>query len=158
MSHLELRIFLADVPLFTEVYKEFVQATGSSLSIRFICESLRHDTKENVLQAMINTVNALQNNSWIVGYDLVDEEDACCPLYHFRDEFVAIHNYSIANKLKPLPFFFHCAETDNVTHASSNLFDALILGSKRLGHALVKRKKEKGKEKDLSWLFSKPRD
>lgn len=46
MTHLEMRVFLSDVPMLTDAYEQFVRQSGSSLTIRFISESLRHDTKE----------------------------------------------------------------------------------------------------------------
>ncbi len=94
---------------------------------------------------MMATLALMQTNPAVVGFDLVDEEDAGFTLHHYASDFVAIRNYAIGKGLAPLPFYFHCAETDNVTHASSNAFDAILLNSKRLGHALGLR--------DHPWLM-----
>ncbi len=96
VTHLELRVFLADVPMFTRVFNEFVEKTNSTLTIRFISESLRHDSNDAVLQAMKNTLVAMQNDSAIVGFDLVDEEDGCCSLRTFEEQFMAVRNFSLS--------------------------------------------------------------
>ena len=45
---------------------------------------------------MKNTLVAMQNDSAIVGFDLVDEEDGCCSLRTFEEQFMAVRNFSLS--------------------------------------------------------------
>lgn len=70
----------------------------------------------------------------IAGYDLVGHEDPGPPLaelmpilFHFRK--------LCAQERVNIPFFFHAGETaTSGSEVDQNLFDALLLGSRRLGH------------------------
>lgn len=139
VHHLELRI-----PLNIELINNITYILGkynslkqSSLTIRYIIEHTRGSaTSNDVYPTMQKTLQVMQNNSLITGFDLVGEEDMGLTLHDYAPEFVKIRNYAHFNNFTYLPFVFHCAETDNVTHASSNTFDAILLNSIRLGHAL----------------------
>lgn len=71
----------------------------------------------------------------ISGFDLVGQEDAGRPLadltpllFWFRKQ--------CASAGVTIPFFFHAGETLGTgTEADLNLFDAILLGTRRLGHA-----------------------
>ncbi|HEX2953961.1 MAG TPA: adenosine kinase, partial [Bacillota bacterium] len=67
----------------------------------------------------------------IAGFDLVGEEDQGYPLIHFLPDFLRVgeleEKYGI-----DLPFYFHSGESDWAD--LSNLYDAVLLGSKRIGH------------------------
>lgn len=63
----------------------------------------------------------------IVGFDLVNEEDYNPPL---KDFLALLFEESRTNG--PLPLIFHAGES--VDLANENLYDAILLGSKRLGH------------------------
>lgn len=70
----------------------------------------------------------------IAGFDLVGQEDLGAPLadllpilLHFRK--------MCAQSGVNIPFFFHAGETVGTgNEADQNLFDAILLGSRRLGH------------------------
>ena len=62
----------------------------------------------------------------IVGFDLVNEEDATKPISTFLE--LLFKN----EKDAPLPYFFHAGES--VNSANENLYDAILLGTKRIGH------------------------
>jgi adenosine deaminase CECR1 len=74
----------------------------------------------------------------IVGFDLVSEEEPriqpAHPLLGFVDQFLKINSAARKQGIS-LPYFFHAGET-NWT-ANENLFDALLLGSRRIGHGLA---------------------
>jgi adenosine deaminase-related growth factor len=139
IQHLELRIPL-NVDLIDQVsymLNQYNEKTGSNLTVRYIIEHTRNKASSNdVYPTMQKALWLMQNNSWVVGFDLVGEEDMGLTLHDYAPDFIKIRNYAISNGLPPLPFVFHCAETDNVTHSSSNTFDAILLDSIRLGHAL----------------------
>lgn len=74
---------------------------------------------------------------YIAGFDLVGEEAKGHPLKHFVPEFLAFRKRCIAEGLD-IPFLFHCGETLDVgTDVDGNLYDALLLGAKRIGHGFA---------------------
>jgi adenosine deaminase CECR1 len=62
----------------------------------------------------------------IVGFDMVNEEDFCPPL----KEFLGMMFDEARNG--PLPLIFHAGES--VDASNENLYDAILLGTKRIGH------------------------
>ncbi|KAM7224062.1 CECR1-like protein [Rhypophila decipiens] len=74
---------------------------------------------------------------WIAGFDLVGEESKGRPLKDFVPEFLQFKQ-DCAEKGKDIPFLFHCGETLSIGgETDGNLFDALLLGSKRIGHGFA---------------------
>ena len=73
----------------------------------------------------------------VAGFDLVAHEDSLKPLIHYygplakfveRQKELGIH----------IPFIFHAGETlGDGTDADLNLYDAILLGTKRIGHGCV---------------------
>ncbi len=72
----------------------------------------------------------------MLGYDLVGEEDRFHRLRDYVADFVAVAQFAAAKQWAPLRYYLHAGETDNATRADSNLYDAMVLGARRLGHAL----------------------
>lgn len=65
--------------------------------------------------------------NFVIGFDLVGQEDKGEPLIKFADQ---LNNVNLNIK-----FFFHAGETNwNGISTDSNLFDALLLNTKRIGH------------------------
>ncbi|KAF9881922.1 adenosine/AMP deaminase [Colletotrichum karsti] len=120
---------------------------------RVIWSDYRGRPKDKILQSMQSALLRKQNpviGELFSGYDLVGQEDistleSWVPLlYAFQEE--------AKNKNVTMPFFFHAGETvgdGNTT--DSNLFDAIELGTRRIGHGfslykhpkLVREVKEK---------------
>ncbi|KAL7904519.1 hypothetical protein GGI35DRAFT_463087 [Trichoderma velutinum] len=78
---------------------------------------------------------------WIAGFDLLGEEAKGRPLKDFVPQLLQFQENCKTAGVE-IPFLFHCGETlDEGTETDGNLIDALLLGSKRIGHgfALVKR-------------------
>lgn len=68
------------------------------------------------------------------GFDLVGHEEMGNELRHFVPEFLAFRKKCKAQNLD-IPFLFHCGETLEVgDRVDGNLFDAVLLNSKRIGH------------------------
>lgn len=71
----------------------------------------------------------------ISGYDLVGPEDAGHPLDRFIPELFWFSKECAEAKVI-VPFFFHAGETlGDGTSTDANLFDAVLLGTRRIGHA-----------------------
>ncbi|PWW76862.1 Metallo-dependent hydrolase [Tuber magnatum] len=70
----------------------------------------------------------------ICGFDMVGCEDRGNPIRHYLNELLEFRRTCDAANLD-IPFLFHAGET--LRHGEStdeNLFDAILLGSKRIGH------------------------
>lgn len=70
----------------------------------------------------------------ISGYDLVGQEDAGRPLKDVLPELFWFRKQCAQEKIE-MPFFFHAGETlGDGTDVDENLFDAILLGTRRIGH------------------------
>ncbi|RDA84554.1 hypothetical protein CP532_3760 [Ophiocordyceps camponoti-leonardi (nom. inval.)] len=68
------------------------------------------------------------------GYDLVSQEDRGRSLADMTPELLWFQNEAAALNVS-VPFFFHAGETlGDGNSTDSNLFDALLLGTRRIGH------------------------
>ncbi|KAG2077911.1 Metallo-dependent hydrolase [Suillus decipiens] len=70
----------------------------------------------------------------IAGFDLVGHEDGaeCKPLIYYAEPLLRF-----AEQHPDIPFIFHAGETlGDGTAADMNLYDAILLGTKRIGHGL----------------------
>lgn len=82
---------------------------------------------------MINAIIEGQKHSdLIAGFDLVNEEDFSPPIFSFISQILEGKRKDTKNGL---PCFFHCGETHDKTN--ENLVDAILLGTKRIGHGLA---------------------
>lgn len=71
---------------------------------------------------------------FLVGFDMVSQEDAGHPLIYFLGALLSFRAEADKRGLD-IPFMFHAGETlDDGGEVDSNLYDALLLGSKRIGH------------------------
>lgn len=71
------------------------------------------------------------------GFDLVGNENTLKPLIYYAE---ALLRFRERQKLAgvDIPFIFHAGETlGDGTEADMNLYDAILLGTKRIGHGLV---------------------
>jgi len=71
----------------------------------------------------------------IAGYDLVGQEDLGRPLVDLTPELFYFKK-TCAEEGVNIPFFFHAGETlGDGDETDENLFDAIVFGTRRLGHA-----------------------
>ncbi|GIZ42204.1 hypothetical protein CKM354_000548200 [Cercospora kikuchii] len=76
----------------------------------------------------------------ILGYDLVGQEDAGRPLQDLLPELFWFKK-RCAEEGVDIPFFFHAGETlGDGDEVDENLFDAVILGTRRIGHGVSLQK------------------
>lgn len=70
----------------------------------------------------------------IAGYDLVGQEDLGRPLSDLIPELFWFKKKCLEGQVD-IPFFFHAGETlGDGTETDENLFDAILLGTRRIGH------------------------
>jgi adenosine deaminase CECR1 len=71
------------------------------------------------------------------GYDLVGDENALKPLIDYVDPLLRFRQ-RVTDLGLDIPFIFHAGETlGDGTKADNNLYDAILLGTKRIGHGYV---------------------
>ncbi|CAE7137633.1 unnamed protein product [Rhizoctonia solani] len=125
---------------------EFIGAKVIYTTLRFI------DNQE--LLWYLNDCMALKKEfpDLIAGFDLVAQEDTNNPLIYYIESLLWFQEETKKRGLD-IPFIFHAGETlDDGGAADSNLYDALLLGTKRIGHGfslakhplLMKMCKERG--------------
>ncbi|TFK76212.1 adenosine deaminase-like growth [Pluteus cervinus] len=79
----------------------------------------------------------------IAGFDLVGNENSLYPLTYYLEQLLRFKE-RVQKEGIDLPFIFHAGETlGDGTEADQNLYDAILLGTKRIGHgfSLVKHPK-----------------
>jgi adenosine deaminase CECR1 len=83
---------------------------------------------------LVTMLRPITNFNTCAGFDLQGQEDAGFPLRHWLPELLAMRAKCDELKLD-LPFIFHAGETlDHGGDTDSNLYDAILLRTKRIGH------------------------
>ena len=105
---------------------------------RFIWTTLRaHDPRQIVANMKLCIAAKQAFPALIAGFDLVGQEDAGRPLVDMTPELFWFRK-RCAEAGVEVPFFFHAGECLGDGDATdANLFDALLLGTRRLGHAFA---------------------
>ncbi|KAF2458186.1 hypothetical protein BDY21DRAFT_284404 [Lineolata rhizophorae] len=103
---------------------------------RMIWTTMRAADTEYIIKHMRQCITLKQSHpSLICGYDLVGQEDLGRPLADLLPELLWFRK-ACADAGVELPLFLHAGEClGDGDGADSNLFDALLLGTRRLGHA-----------------------
>ncbi|MFA8300372.1 MAG: hypothetical protein ACEPOV_09440 [Hyphomicrobiales bacterium] len=147
IQHVEIRATLFDllqdingnpyapdkmIELMEQALEEARRDFDKDLTIKLIYSGIRQFDKETVRKDL-QTAYRLKKEypTMITGYDLVGEEDGGYCTRFYLDEFIDFKN-SIKDKENQLPFFFHNGESS--WNHNDNLFDAILLNSKRIGH------------------------
>ncbi|TKX22906.1 adenine deaminase-like protein [Elsinoe australis] len=102
---------------------------------RMIWTEIRHFDGKTVVEGMKECIAIKQKHpDLIAGYDLVGQEDLGRPLKDFTPELFWFKK-ACAEAGVEIPFFFHAGETlGDGDIVDENLFDAVLLGTRRIGH------------------------
>ncbi|KAI4136090.1 MAG: hypothetical protein LQ347_000080 [Umbilicaria vellea] len=102
---------------------------------RFIWTTLRSFGKRNIIGSMKDCISAKQAHpDLIAGFDLVGQEDMGRPLADLTPELFWFRKRCVEERLE-IPFFFHAGEClGDGDETDENLFDAILLGTRRIGH------------------------
>ena len=103
--------------------------------LRMIWASMRGLPTENLLDDMNKCIAIkLKFPHLIAGYDLVGPEDLGRPLKDLIPELAWFREQCEINGVN-IPFFFHAGETLSTGgETDHNLFDAILMGTRRIGH------------------------
>ncbi|PNS17314.1 hypothetical protein CAC42_6997 [Sphaceloma murrayae] len=102
---------------------------------RMIWTDLRILDSKSIVEGMKDCIAMKQKHpDLIAGYDLVGQEDLGRPLREFIPELFWFKK-ACAEAGVEIPFFFHAGETlGDGDSVDQNLFDAILLGTRRIGH------------------------
>lgn len=102
---------------------------------RMIWTTLRVFNKRQIVESMKQCIEVKKAYpDMIAGFDLVGQEDLGRPLQDLTPELFWFRKRCVEEGLE-IPFFFHCGETlGDGNETDENLFDALLLGTRRIGH------------------------
>ncbi|XP_013144576.1 PREDICTED: adenosine deaminase CECR1-like [Papilio polytes] len=115
--------------LYREVAERFKRDHPDFVGVKLIVTRHRLKTDEEIRKT-INMARQVKQElpSFFAGFDLVGQEDLGRPLSDILP--------FLAEAKNDLQYYFHGGETNWYgTSADENLFDAVLLGSKRIGHA-----------------------
>lgn len=125
-----LRVFDEEVKKFkaSEEGKDF-------WGCRFIWTTLRWKGKKDVIEHMKECIEMKKKYPHIIaGYDLVGQEDSGRSLVDLTPELFWFKKRCVENGVD-IPFFFHAGEClGDGDETDQNLFDAILLGTRRIGH------------------------
>ncbi|KAJ3090086.1 cat eye syndrome chromosome region, candidate 1 [Quaeritorhiza haematococci] len=98
---------------------------------RMIYAVVRFDSKEALTKQLEHAIRVREMfPNTIAGFDLVGFEEPGFTLMHYLEPLLA--------NVNKIPYFFHAGETAHVdTAVDHNLYDAVLLGARRLGHAFT---------------------
>lgn len=122
------------------ILHQFNANSATKLSVRWINTARRNCSQECVWQTLVNTVmmrNDPEVRKYIIGFDLVGEEDRYHSLAYYLDDFFRIQQYTQSNGYPNLPFYFHAGETFWNRKSHDNLYEAILLNTSRIGHGLA---------------------
>lgn len=114
-----------------EVYQK-AKKLDPDFTLKLICANLRFMGKEHIWKDMLRAAQIhKQDPDLIKGYDLVAEEDNGNPTLFHIEEYLKL-NQIIEQQDLDFGLYLHDGESSWM-HVS-NLYDAVLLGSKRIGH------------------------
>ena len=124
------RMFKEEVERFkaTEEGQDFYGA-------RIIWTTLRRFDDEEIIDSMKHCIMAKQTFPDVIcGFDLVGQEDQGRPLVEMTPILFWFRKRCVEEGLE-IPFFFHAGEClGDGDETDNNLFDAILLGTRRIGH------------------------
>ncbi|XP_064606619.1 adenosine deaminase AGSA-like [Liolophura sinensis] len=127
--------FLYLLEMYRNVSEEFKRDNPTSSGAKVIITGIRN-FNNSVIRTLIKQVTQFRQRfpDFIVGFDLVSQEDRGKPLLYYLDELIAPN----AHDPSTLPYIFHAGETVwQGTVVDENIIDAILLGTKRLGHGFA---------------------
>lgn len=125
------------VEVYVEALEEFRAENPGFIGSKFVYAPTRKVDDATFAEYMRIVVDLkAKYPNFVVGFDIVSQEDAGRPLIDFAEPLLNLPN--------DISFYFHAGETNwNGMSTDENLIDAVLLGTKRIGHgyAILKHPK-----------------
>ena len=129
--------FVDLVGQFGEVVDAFKKSDAGKgfWGMRLIWTWPRAQSKFSIIQAMKHCIKVKKAHPHLIaGFDFVGQEDSGRPLQDLLPEIFWFKKRCVEEGVD-LPFFFHAGETlGDGDETDENLFDAVLLGTRRIGH------------------------
>jgi adenosine deaminase CECR1 len=110
------------------------QGRDRAFGVRFIAAAGRSGTRDRVAQTLKAVVDLrVTDPNRVAGFDLVEEEDRTNTNLFYVEELLAAKQEA-ARRGTSLPFYLHSGESNWAEN--ENLYDAVLLGASRIGHAV----------------------
>jgi adenosine deaminase CECR1 len=114
---------------------EEIQRENPEFRVKYIFSSPRSASRESLAKNLARALDErAANPSFMIGFDLVDEEDNYHTNLYFINELLEARREA-ARRGITLPLYLHSGES-NWTE-NENVLDAILLDSKRIGHGLA---------------------
>lgn len=149
ITHMETRLFIGPKYDFDASGKRFEHPLDTTIQIlqridkklrkkhpqfthKLIYTSLRFFSQERISQELIKAFQIRKQYPELVkGFDLVAEEDNGNTTYHFKESWAMIDSLQQVYGVD-MPLYLHDGESNS--QEVKNMYDALLLNSKRIGH------------------------
>jgi adenosine deaminase CECR1 len=130
VQYVETRSGLANEDIIEEIRRD-----PPEFGVKHIFSALRSASREHLAERLARALDMrAEEPNAMVGFDLVDEEDAYHTNLFFIEELLAARREAGRRGIT-LPFCLHSGES-NWTE-NENVLDAILLDSKRIGHGLA---------------------
>ena len=108
--------------------REMLGLTDKNFHLRLVLSGLKILGRPNICMHIVNVIEGRTYTNLISGFDMVNQENVTLPILSFVPDILD----GKIRDTKNMPCFFHCGETHE--RDSTNVCDAILLDSKRLGH------------------------
>ncbi|XP_052895431.1 adenosine deaminase 2-like [Anopheles moucheti] len=118
------------VQMYVDQSEKFLRAHPKFIGVKFIYAPLKF-CDDSTFDGYLTLVQKLKERfpRFIAGFDLVGQEDLGRPHTDFNERLLQLPT--------AINFFFHAGETNWVGRRDENLIDAILLGTKRIGHGFA---------------------
>jgi len=113
---------------------------GPNMTMSIIASYVRTGSIEKMDDDLMRTAKLMEDpviGKYVVGFDIVDDEDRYYTLLHYLPCWIKIGKYLAANNRPPMKYYFHAGETVKFKRLSENLYDAFLLNTTRIGHGFA---------------------
>lgn len=126
--------FIEELELISKVVSDF-QAEHPDFSVGLIYCSGKWHTPDKIKSQALAVYEAMKlHPGLVIGYDLVGEEETLHQNLHYAEIFQEVVAFA-RSEGNEFPFFFHAGETNSSN--GENLYDAVLLNTKRIGHGFA---------------------
>ena len=130
VQYVETRSDIASQEIIEEIRRD-----NPEFRVKYIFSRSRSDSRENLAERLARALDLrAENPSFMIGFDLVDEEDDFHTNLYFVNELLAARREAERRGIT-LPLYLHSGESNWAEN--ENVLDAVLLDSKRIGHGLA---------------------
>eukprot|EP00013_Stygamoeba_regulata_P028465 CAMPEP_0177661594 /NCGR_PEP_ID=MMETSP0447-20121125/18786_1 /TAXON_ID=0 /ORGANISM="Stygamoeba regulata, Strain BSH-02190019" /LENGTH=510 /DNA_ID=CAMNT_0019166995 /DNA_START=35 /DNA_END=1564 /DNA_ORIENTATION=+ len=153
VSHIELRtsphgVYALNGTVYDSVFTtQLLQQAAADIrreypffTLRMIYATSRTSPETRVLDSLNEALSLRERwPDFVLGFDLVGNEYTGHSLLYYLDDFIAFQNVSDQSAVG-LPYYFHAGES--MYSSNTNLYDAILLQTRRIGHGFALSKFE----------------